>query len=269
MPSYLYVGWLGLPGLLYVLWRRSEVDFLNVLCAVGGVAFAAIAILAGWGFSGVRYPLMAAVCLWLVGMASFDVLLAALANRRRETGRPAMLGRPWLSLTIPLAAWLVALPQTQVLTEISRHLAIDEVQPRLQRGAKWNRLSRRLCESIAADAIVASANPWSIYYWCGNAGYLLPEDLTDLHWLHMYLDEFEPDYVIATRSEDIELFSRSPRLELVEEKGPAVLYEAMSKGEKSERWQSLGPLHDLLRNTRDPLTVRRIPEQSSPVPDGI
>ena len=43
--NYLFVGWIGLPGVAYVILRRSRTEFLCVLCGVGGISFTAIAIL--------------------------------------------------------------------------------------------------------------------------------------------------------------------------------------------------------------------------------
>jgi hypothetical protein len=246
LPSYLYVGWIGLPGVAYVILRRSQTEFLCVLCGVGGIAFTAIAILSGWGYAGLRYPLLGAVCLWLIGMAACDRALARLAARRVEMNAPVRPGLRALPLVILLIVYVIVIPPTKMGAMGSATSWFEGVLPQLQKGAKSNRVSRSLCEFIREDAIVTSPNPWNIYYWCGNAGYLIPEDLTDLKWLHAYLDEMKPGYIIAERMKDRVLFNRSPRLETLETRGPAVLYAVKHAGTDERVWASSGPLDDLM-----------------------
>lgn len=247
-PAYLFVGWIGLPGLAYALARRSQADLHLALWATGSIVFGAIAILTGWGFDGMRYPLPAAVCLWLVAMAGCDRLLARILESASETRQHWLR---WLVLSLPMAAWLIALPQTRVLSEVAHNLTLEGTKPHLQKDAKWNRLSRNLCQHMDADGVVASDQPWTLYYWCGNAGYLLPRDLNDLAWLHKYLDEIEPDYILAVRKEDIRVFNRSPRLTIAQERGAAVLYARTGAAVQPGQWNSLGPLHDLVPKSKN------------------
>jgi hypothetical protein len=243
MPTFLYVGWVGLPGLAYVLIRRKKATFLSVLCGVGGVAFAAIAILTGWSFSGIRYPLLSAVCFWLCGMAACDWAMNWLGTRRSPPGSRFL---PALPLTVLLCAFFVATPSNQIRAIFTQPLNFDRARPQLQSGGKWNAISRSLCQYIPDDAIVTSTSPWNLHYWCGNAGHLIPDDLTDLKWLHAYLDDIRPGYIIAKEEMYFSLFNDSPRLKLLEISGTVALYEVKHPGSDARRWDSPGPLKDLM-----------------------
>ena len=248
-PFYNYVGWIGVPGVLWALYSKGPQDFERKLIAVSAIAFACIALATGWGFAVTRYPLPAIVCAWIAG-------LAFVADGCPRLIRLMSPGSARLSSWIPRAAAIA--PLVVVLMVVSSHamprlgaMADWVLAPRraaipiLQGGEGGRRVSQSLCGYIDPDALVASADPWSILYWCGNAGYRLPLDLDTSEWLDRYLDEMRPGYLVATRRRDIDLFSESKRLTRTGLGASAALFRVNGHGADQAPWRSPGPLANL------------------------
>jgi hypothetical protein len=307
-PTYLFVGWVAVPGIIHVSRRRGEENFPLALMAIAGCTFTVIGVLAGWGFARWRYPLLAAFCFWLVGMSAFDwaaerfrhglpsyrneYLLHALAavtalaltsvailtawgfdlgryrvpgivclwllalaafaatakrffERRGDHRRPTLALFTWLPLVAMLGVCLIAIPGSEFWEVVKHRYGLVGVRPLLMGGKQMDAISQAFCPRLAPNATVASPNPWSIYYWCGNAGYLVPDDLTDLSWLDRYLDEMKPGYMISGRTSDVALFDRSPRLEAIARVQQFVLYRVRDARSNGSTWRSPGPLADL------------------------
>jgi hypothetical protein len=237
-PFYLYVGWLAVPGLLHGLLRRGAGSFTRRLVSVAALGFTAVGLATSWGFAVDRYPLLGVVCTWLVGISFLDDA-ARWAARRWRADVPAKARVA--AGVIPL---LCALALASVGGAELRKLALRlPFEPKLAlHGRQWNETSRALCEHIDPDALVASPDPWNILFWCGNAGYLLPSDLDDLGWLHRYLDDKTPGYLIAADPAAIRVFASSPRLEAAVRAGRAVLFRVRDPQSGSRPWSSPGPL---------------------------
>ncbi|MCP3984111.1 MAG: hypothetical protein GY723_06965 [bacterium] len=244
-PDYLFVGWLVLPGVVYGLSRRSEEGLLPALCTFAALAFMTIGILTGWGYDVTRYPLLGVTCFWLLGFASIDAAVQRFLDRRAERGKPAPAYLRGAPLAMMLLACLAIIPRTETWVFVNRHLEVKHPVPRLQGPPGSNRVSLAFCPRMHADAIVTSPDPWSIYYWCGNAGYLIPRDLSDLHWLHAYLDEMKPGYLITELATEQAVFDRSPRLVSVDRFADIRLYEVRGAGSDGWPWHSIGPLADI------------------------
>ncbi len=243
-PLYLYVGVVAIPGVVHGLLRRGPEAFEHRLVALAALGFTAVAVATTWGFDD-RYLLPGFTAGWLAGMASLDRAAVALVERLPEL-RPA--ARRALRAS-PLALALLVLGVV-VGPDAGRRLAFVATRPfetrlTLQRGAVWDRPNRAFCRRIDADALVASPDPWGLYYWCGNAGYLIPSDLADPATLDRYLDERTPGYLIADDPETLALLRASSRLEAAGRHGTVVLFRVVEPAPESRPWRSPGPLADL------------------------
>ena len=227
-----------------LLSRRNEC-LLYALAAVAALALTSVAILTAWGFDFGRYRVPGVVCLWLLALAAFAATAKRFFERRRDRGRPTLALFTWLPLVAMLGVCLIAIPGSQLWDVVKQRYQMIGVQTLLLGGKQWDAISQAFCPRLAPNATVASPNPWSIYYWCGNAGYLVPNDLTDLSWLDRYLDEMKPGYVISGRKTDVALFDRSPRLEAIAKRRQLVLYRVRDARSSGSTWRSPGPLADL------------------------
>jgi len=76
-----FVGWLLLPGLVHSFLRRGHGAFEQRIAALAGIGFAATSVAYFAAFDPWRYPIFAAVCALLAGMAWLDAGAARLAAR--------------------------------------------------------------------------------------------------------------------------------------------------------------------------------------------
>ena len=240
---YLFVGWFVVPGVLHGFFRRGPGSLTRRLVSVAALGFTAIGLATSWGFAVDRYPLLGVVCAWMVGISSLDDAVRWAARRwRARLWAKAQVVAGFIPLLCALVlAAVVAAP----LTRLELRLPFE---PRFAlHGRQWDATSRALCAHVDPDALVASPDPWNILFWCGNAGYLLPSDLDDLDWLHRYLDEKTPGYLVAADPAAIRVLESSPRLEAAVRVGRGVLFRVRDPEPGSRPWISPGPLAPTLR----------------------
>jgi hypothetical protein len=213
---YWWVGWPAVPALGYALLRRGEGSLERRFAAWAALGFTGTAIVTYGDFDARRYLLLGAVCAW------FTVAAAAEAVASRFSAR-------WLPLLGAAALFAIERPGR----------TFDDP------WSAWQQMGptyRAICAHIDRDALVASENPWWLYLWCGNAGLHVPYDLNSLDWLHRYLDDQKPRYLLVPRHPRWELFTRSPRLRRLAAGPDADLYECLDPAAKSPVWHAPPPL---------------------------
>jgi hypothetical protein len=205
------------------------------LVSVAALAFTAAALATHAWFAPQRYLLPGFVCGWLAGIAFLDHLASRIA--RRAGGRRLVLAR-MLPLVLVLALVGLSVPVRLGQWEIRNR---KDAQLRFVPQRDFAS-SRAFCGRMHPDALVVSPNPWSILFWCGNAGYHLPPDLDDPRWIDRYLDEIIAGYVIASASDARSLLASTTRLQRLASHGGQVLLRVRDAPPGSRPWRSTGPL---------------------------
>lgn len=230
---YLGVGWLAAPALAVALFRPGAGSLENRFSAFAAFGFIAVALATYGGFDPVRYLLLGVVASWFAVMAAADRAISWLKTRlrgEREGARRVIAGLRWVPALLMCVLALLQGPNEPLLGG--------------WRGWQIERLEQQwaLCRQMNRDAVVASFNPWRVYFWCGNAGLALPSDLDDLDWLHRYLDEMKPGYVLVLPRSGWGLLADSSRLSPVATRGQLVLYEVIDAGPESRPWRAPLPV---------------------------
>jgi len=240
-PDYHYVGWLALPGLVHACAGGGRGRFERRLAAFAALGFLVSAVATGSSFAPRRYPLPAAVCLWLVALAAVEDAGRWLARRARDPGAAWARALPG---ALPLGCALAAIAAASVALGPGRFAGASALGRRgsVHAGGSFGRSARAFCAEVPRDAIVAAIDPWTFHLWCGNASLWVPTDLDGETWVARYLDALRPTYLVLDATPPFAALRASPRLERIAESGPHALYRVRGAAADSPRWDAPPPL---------------------------
>jgi hypothetical protein len=239
-PFYLRLGWLLVPALAVALWPRRQVGLELRFAAVAALAFTAVALGVYGGFAPQRYLLLGVVCGCFVWAGLADRGARALAERAGAAGPQGRLARATRWLPALLALGLFAAQSGPSLAEA--RAGWQRVRSGAPARPPNGPILTPLCASIDPDALVASQNPWWLYFWCGNAGLRIPEDLGP-ELLERYLAERHPGYLVVVDDQPRwDHLDASPQLRRVELEHRWAVYEVLDAGPASRPWHAPPPL---------------------------
>ncbi len=242
--DYHFVGWLGVPGLIYAFRKRGEGDLERRVVAFSAMGFAAVLLLS-WGTNDpYRLALFLGLCGWLLAgdlLADCSDWLAA---------------RPWMSppgirtLRLAPVAIVVAVFAFSQSGQLQLRLSANHWQAFREHGtqptnAADDRNARRLCAKMDRDARVASLNPWALYLWCGNAGVWVPRDLDSAALVERYLDEQDLGYLVVDDQPLYAFVRSSPHLEEVARASTLRLFRVRDPTPESRPWKAPPALANL------------------------
>ncbi len=189
--SYLWVGWIALPGSLWCLFRRGS-SVTRRVCALAALGFSLTVALTFAAFDGQRYPILPAIVGALCGFAMLDDLVAGTAMRWPRLRRGIGLVPLGLALVLAWPQPWTSLPRLHQRTWLGGSRDPPMVPP-----SQADLVG--LCAGIPPDALVAAAYPWAITLYCGNPSIRLPGGLTTGDTERRFLEERKPLYVVAPR----------------------------------------------------------------------
>ena len=245
-PLYLHVGWIAVPGLAHALLWPGRASFERRFAAIAGVALTATAIGVYGGYSWWRYPLPGVVCFWFVSLSLLDDLArrAQRSLRRRGLSRRLVAAIGAVPLILIGTPWVVeVLPQTVVRSQ--EHFEAYWHHGTRRKYSSRDEAVRGMCSKIGDDAIVASPDPWTLYLWCGNAGYLLPRDIESVEWANRWLEHKKPAFVIIDRDRRFFIFGETDRLQRISRAAGMTLYRVVDAAPESSPWKAPPPISSL------------------------
>jgi hypothetical protein len=250
------VGWLLPFAVLYGLARPRDGVLFHRINAFSILGFSLVLIVNYSAFEPNRYPLWVAVPVCLTGVGLLDVLAQRLERRVRANGvgagkriRDRLGSAPgWLPISI---ASLVSLATIGVTS-----LDLPASWQRYERARSGELLREKnddllaVCARIDSDAVVASSDPWQVFYWCGNAGVRIPIDPVSDEVRDRFVDELRVAYILVSRTQRrpsldsarwLRSLESSDAFQIVVNSGPLALYEVT--GAPPERpWKAPPPL---------------------------
>ncbi|MCZ6783175.1 MAG: hypothetical protein O7G30_07665, partial [Proteobacteria bacterium] len=228
---YHNVGWFALPAVAHGLLAGGAGSFERRFLAFCTLGFVAAGALSYGGYDPLRYPLPAVVCVWLLTAG----LLANAGERlaARTAGDAATRKRIAGAVPVVVALLMFAGGAAASVDWAARSWSSFRKHGTIHQGLtgsgqakdEWSTVARRFCPLIDDDALVAAHDPWTLYLFCGNAGYPLPPDLETLEWVNRYLDDRAPSFIVVDGSDEYTALVRSPRLREIAREGRYVLYE--------------------------------------------
>jgi hypothetical protein len=245
-PFYLHVGWISIPGLVYVLLWRGRASFERCFAAIAGIALTATALAVYGGYSWWRYPLPGVVCFWMVSLSLLDDLAQRAQRSLQERGlsRRLISGIGAVPLILVATLWAVeVLPKSMAINQ--KHLEAYRDHGTRREYRDSDKTLRGMCSKIDADAIVASPDPWAIYLWCGNAGHLLPRDIESVEWAERWLEHKKPAFVITDATRAFAIFGKTHRLQRVSWMAGVTLYRVVDASPESSPWKAPAPISSL------------------------
>ncbi|MCZ6464022.1 MAG: hypothetical protein O7A09_06750, partial [Proteobacteria bacterium] len=246
---YHHAGWFALPAVVWGLVRGGPSSLERRLLAFAVMGFTASGVLGYGGYDPLRYPLPAVVCVWLLAMGMLADAGEWL-DRRGGTEAPRRWAH-WLPLGVAGLLLLEGAPTTlswtaQTWTSYREHGTIRQGLINSGRAEdEWSRVARRFCPKIDPNALAAAHDPWTLYVFCGNAGYWLPPELDTPEWVDRYLDERAPSFIVVDGSDEYTALVRSPRLREIAREGRYVLYELSGSPGRGAPWSAPPPLASL------------------------
>jgi hypothetical protein len=247
-PAFQYVGWLAPLALVHGLLKRGPGSMTRRFVVFAGLGITTATLSVFVEIDPPRYMLPGVVCLWFLAGTLLDDLSRAIGARLPTKLLVLSPSRARLAIT---SLFLVAVSALWAVENLGDRLTHLQTQWMTFRGigswgarppGPWPATPRSMCRYLDDDALIASPNPWSFYFWCGNAGISIPYDLSDLEGVHRYLDEQTPGYVVIDRHVGLSAFSRSPRLRLVATIEDLVLYRVSNAPPESRPWDAPPPL---------------------------
>jgi hypothetical protein len=255
--SFNLVGWLLPFAVLYGIARPRDGILFHRINAFSILGFSLILIVNYSAFEAARYPLWIAVPVCLTGAGLLDVLAQRLERRVRTKGVVARLRLRdricaelgWLPLSV---AALVSLTTV--------HLALEAVPDswqryeRARRGALFHEKDDNLlalCVHIDPDAVVASSNPWRVFYWCGNAGVRIPIDPVSDEVRDRFVEELRVAYIVISSTQRrpgldsarwLRSLESSDGFRLSAHSGSLALYEVSAASPGTRPWTAPPPL---------------------------
>jgi len=242
-PTFLRVGWIALPGIFYCVARDGRGRFERRLSALAAIGFTLIVVVTWGTFDRLRYPLPIVLCGALCGAALLDDLVASLLQRVPARSRQLAA---FAAAGIALAALL---PR-----------ALDVASARLAKGAEIVSAQARkqsirkrdegtvdpavvdFCASLPPDAVVASGDPWSVHFACGNPAILLPLGLKGAPATRArFLETEAPRFILADLGRQARWVHRAG-FRLVARNGDVSLYEVTDSRAKAPSWSAPPPL---------------------------
>jgi len=246
-PAHHYVGWLAPPALVYGLLKGGSGSMTRRFVVFAGVGITVVT-LGVFSFDAKRFMLPGVVCLWLLGGMLLDDLSGVIGRRLYRKGFVSSPSRAPVAIT---GVFLVAVSALWSVENLGSQITHLHTEWRRFRGlgswgarpaGPWSATPSTMCRYLDRDVLVASPDPWSFYFWCGNAGMLIPYDLRDLEGVHRYIDDQAPGFIVIHRHGALSAFSRSPRLQRLATIEDLVLYRVYNAPPESRPWDAPPPL---------------------------
>ena len=256
-PGFHRIGWLLAPAVLYGLFRQRDGVLAHRINAFATLGFAFILIVNYSAFDPDRYPLWLALPLCLGGIGFLDALALYLeshlgtddSTEAPSLGLRVARGLGWLPMAV---ACLVAVGTLHTATgkfagSWSHYQAARDGQALGTRAPAL--LS--ICEHIDPDAVVASANPWQVLYWCGNAGLRIPIRPLSDEVRDRFVSERNARYILLApprlyspldMAAWVESLDHSSAFRKRATIAPFVLYESVGETPKAPAWKAPPPL---------------------------
>jgi hypothetical protein len=248
-PFFLRVGWLVLAGCIYGLVGGARPALALRIAAVLGLALLVSALAFIPGFDPRRYLIPGVVCLALPGIAllsdAADSAAERLSGGSGGARGPLRSAARWLPLVVVGGLFVGSGGLHHVLRSVQHGIAVVREGTTPHAPSRFERAARQLCPAVDRDALVSSPDPWAFYFWCGNAGYHTPVDLSTERRLRVFLEERTVGYVVATPEHVV--IARSPRLEQIAEADGWALYRVRNAPPASRPWRAPPPLASLRR----------------------
>jgi hypothetical protein len=234
-PSYHYVGWLALPGLVRALRARGPGALERRFVAWLTLGSVVPAVVIPGSVDPLRLSLFLALGGWLLAADVLDASVRWIAGRL-PAGR-ARAGLRLAPVALVLALFLLSPSARAQLRSAASAWREYTALGTEARSPGWPRVAK-LCPLLERDALVASDDPWSVYLWCGNAGLWLPVDLDTPQWVDRYLDEQAPGYVIVEERGAAAALREAPRLERIAEVDGLAVYRLRDPPPRSRPWRA-------------------------------
>ena len=246
-PYFNYVGWLGVPAVLFGLFRPRDGALEHRINAFAILGFATLLILTYSAFHAPRYPLLVAVPAGLGGLAWLDTWIRGIENRRSDRGGWTTSLAGYAPL-IAVALLFVVVPWWHIAGSLPRAWGTynqDRAASAPLAPADPDLLV--FCQEMHPNAIVASMNPWGVLTTCGNAGLRLPVDLHDPaqpELLDRFLAERAPEYILVGPGYPPGWVKKflSRGMHLVSERAGSRLLAATNPRPESRPWRAPPPL---------------------------
>lgn len=235
-PFFSFPGWLAPLGLYSALRPRRGAVEVRVL-ALSLIGFSAIVLVMYGGFDANRHAILIIVAAMLLGGVGLDDLSTRLAARQaRELAAGAVRAAP-----LVLLGGLIAASATRAVPEaLSALEAVREHGTAKRFPTQVDRVVASLCPTFEPGALVASAVPWKVALYCGNAALLYPIDLTQKSWQDRFFDEEHPEIVLTHRPRDNRVLARSTRVRAIARSGGFVVWRVI--GAPRSDWSPAPPL---------------------------
>jgi len=219
-----FVGWLLLPGLVHSFLRRGHGAFEQRIAALAGIGFAATSVAYFAAFDPWRYPIFAAVCALLAGMAWLDAGAARLAARPAIRAGAARLVRAAPLVACVALLLLFRLPSAAEraagsFRSLREHGTLDGSESPSVRALS------AVCAAIRQPGRVAAVEPWDVVLCCGQAAVRIPPDLVDDAWRARFIRSEGIRYLLYDGSPVTAWLPASPSLRRIASAGRFALYE--------------------------------------------
>jgi hypothetical protein len=256
-PTYHRIGWLAAPAILYGLIRPRDGVLAHRINAFSILGFGLILVANYSAFDADRYPLWVALPICLGGIAFLDAWTRRLA-RRPETDEsgplPTFARRTtaisgWLPLAV--ACWVAFLSFASATTKYPGSWTHYQIARSGQAIPSRAAPLRAICAHIDRNAVVASAIPWQVLYWCGNAGLRIPIEPESDAIRDRFMIDRNARYILLTPARLYSPFDLAAWTESVERSpdflkraavGSVALYEYVGPTPRVAPWQAPPPL---------------------------
>lgn len=245
---FLFAGWIAIPGVVWAIFGREVTLSLRLAGWLSALLTANVVLLFA-GFDPTRYPVLGLACGLLPGLVLFDRV--ARGGEGEPGGQTSRARRAIPLATAVLAFGLFAVPVMGASAARAWAAYREHGTSRIgvwmsgQPDSEWSADAIALCDSLHADARVASRDPYTLYMFCGNAGYRLPPDLTDESWVARYVDQQAVEFLVTDNERDRAILSRSPLLEDRLRRGRFSVFQVREPQMGSRPWQAPPPLVSL------------------------
>jgi hypothetical protein len=230
-PTFNWIGWILVPGVVWALARRRDGALEHRICALCTLGFALTVLL--YQLYQPRLLDFTALAGGFCGFAMLD------AWARRMESRFAGAASRWISV-LPLALTMLILGGTSLPWTLSY------VEQSWEREPGGNDPRRHpfatLCRHIDPDAIVATTEPWLMVVVCGNAALRLPLDLAEPQLRDRFVAERHPAYFVAGADPEYAWLKTWGGVREVARSWDQVLYEVRDPSPRSRPWRAPPPL---------------------------